>query len=555
MPVEPPNDVIAHHQRVEHDLRRKAETAQLLLDAARYLGETLEIERVYDRFHELLADAIQHDGVVVSSFDERESLIRCEYAWVEGKHVDPTTLPELKLSTAGGMQSEVIRTGKPLLENDVGGRVAGGEGTFYDVDREGTVRKLPDTGPTHVQAAMMVPVKDEGRVVGVVQLMSDERTYTDEDLELVEGLVGQMGAAVRMARVHAERRRAEAAEAAANAVAAERERAARVLEAVGDGIFYVRRNGVIRFWNRSAELILGLRSEDVLDRTAAEVVPGWQAIAEQVSITEDDSVPRASRVPVEVGGRELWLSFVAVGRPEGVVYAFRDLTAERELEQAKSDFIATVSHELRTPMTAVYGAARTLLRPDVDLSADQRGVLLEMIATQSERLAQITEEVLLASRLDRGEIAVEQHRVDVAELARRTVETMQAQIRVAVTLDVRGEAFATGDRDRIEQILINLLDNASKYSPSGGAITISVSETVARVRLAVTDEGVGIAQAEHQAIFEKFYRVDPHLTQTPGGTGLGLYISRELARRMGGEIGVESQPGSGSTFMLELPHS
>src|SRR2546429_8289187 len=179
MPVEPPNDVFAHHQRVEHDLRRKAETAQLLLDAARYLGETLEIERVYARFHELLADGIQHDGVVVSSFDERESLIRCEYAWVEGEHVDPATLPELKLSTAGGMQSEVIRTGKPLLENDVGGRVAGDDGgTFYDVDRGGAGRKLPDTGAAPLQAGMMVPINDEGRGVGVVQLMSDERAST-----------------------------------------------------------------------------------------------------------------------------------------------------------------------------------------------------------------------------------------------------------------------------------------------------------------------------------------------------------------------------------------
>jgi PAS domain S-box-containing protein len=556
MPVEPPNDVLAHHQRVEHDLRRKAETAQLLLDAARYLGETLEIERVYDRFHELLADAIQHDGVVVSSFDERERLIRCEYAWVEGQHVDPTTLPELKLSTAGGMQSEVIRTGRPLIENDVSGRVAGDEtGTFYDVDREGTVRKLPDTGPTHVQAAMMVPVKHEGRVVGVVQLMSDERTYTEEDLELVEGLVGQMGAAVRMARLHAERRRAEASEAAAKAVAAEREQAARLFEAVGDGIFYVRRDGIVRFWNRSAELIVGLRSEDVLDRAAAEVVPGWPAIVEQVSITEDDSLPRVARVPVEVSGRELWLSFVAVGRPEGVVYAFRDLTSERELERAKSDFIATVSHELRTPMTAVYGAARTLLRPDVDLSPERRSELLEMIATQSERLAQITEEVLLASRLDRGEIAVERDRIDVAEVARGTVETMQPQLGVPVTVEAPPAACATGDRDRIAQILINLLDNAGKYSPEGGGIRVSVTQDGDHVRLAVADEGVGIAPTEQEAIFEKFYRVDPHLTQTPGGTGLGLYICRELARRMDGEITVESEPGGGSTFVLELPHA
>jgi PAS domain S-box-containing protein len=361
-----------------------------------------------------------------------------------------------------------------------------------------------------------------------------------------------MGAAVRMARLHAERRRAEASEAAAKAVAAEREQAVRVLEAVGDGIFYVNRPGLIRFWNRSAELILGLRSEDVRNRAAAKVVPGWQAIADHVAISEGDEVPRVVRVPVEVGGRELWLSFVAVGRPEGVVYAFRDLTAERELERAKSDFIATVSHELRTPMTAVYGAAQTLLRTDVDLSQDRRDALLNMIATQSERLAQITEEVLLASRLDRDEIAVERDRVDVAELARGTVETMKPQLGVAVTVDAPAEAFAMGDRDRIEQILINLLDNAAKYSPSGDKIAVSVSQDAENVRLAVADEGVGIAPTEQQAIFEKFYRVDPELTQTPGGTGLGLYISRELARRMSGEIAVASEPGRGSTFVLEL---
>jgi PAS domain S-box-containing protein len=400
---------------------------------------------------------------------------------------------------------------------------------------------------------MMVPVKHEGRVVGVVQLMSDERTYTEEDLEVVEGLAGLMAGAVRMARLETERRRAEASEAAAQAVAAEREQAARLLGAVGDGIFYVRRDGVVRFWNRSAELITGLQSEDVRDRHAKEVVPGWEAITDQVAITEGDEVARVVRVPVEIGGRELWLSFVAVGRREGVVYAFRDMTAERELEQAKSDFIATVSHELRTPMTAVYGAARTLLRPELDISPDQSRELLEMIATQSERLAQITEEVLLASRLDRGEVTVERDHVDVAELARGTVDAMQPHLGVDVTLDAPQSAFATGDRDRIQQILINLLDNAAKFSPQGGGITVSVGQDADRVRLAVADEGVGIAPSEQQAIFEKFYRVDPHLTETPGGTGLGLYICGELAGRMDGNITVESEPGRGSTFALELP--
>jgi signal transduction histidine kinase len=552
----PTDDVRAHYLQVERDLRRRAEIAQLLLDAARSLTETLEIDRVYDRFHELLADVIPHDGVIVSSFDERESLITCEYASVEGNRIDPATLPPLTLSAGGGMQSEVIRTGKPLLANDVAERVQSSEGTFYDVDREGTVRKVPDLGPTRVQSAMMVPVKHEGRVVGVVQLMSEQGPYSRDDLEVVEGLVAQMSAAVRTARLHEERRRAEAAEAAARAAAEQREEAARLLEAVGDGVFYVSPEGIVRFWNRSAELVLGLSGDDVRERPAAEAVPGWQAIAEQVPVAEDDGVPQAVTLPIDVDRRELWLSFVAVRiSMGGVVYAFRDQTAEHKLDAAQSDFIATVSHELRTPMTAVYGAARTLLRSDVDLDADESRTLLEMIAIQSERLAQITEEVLLASRLDSGTVTVEQDQVDIAEITRETVAAMERHLGGRASFDLRLPAFeyVTGDHDRIRQIVTNLIDNAAKYSREGGRITVSVEKHDGHVRLSVADQGVGIPTAEQEAIFEKFYRVDPEQTQGGGGTGLGLYISRELARRMNGEIFVDSEPSQGSTFVLELP--
>ena len=528
--------------------------AELLLAAARYLNETLELQRVYERFHELLAEAVPHNGVIVSSFDPETGLISADYAWVDGDRLDPTILPPLPLNReGGGMQSKVIVSGRPLLVNDVPEQVKKPDGVYYDVDREGHVRKLPEEGPPGVQAALMLPIKHEGEVVGGVQLMDERATYDEDQLALAEGLVSLMAAAVRNARLHEHAQEQAARRAAAEATAAVGEQSARVLEAVGDGVLYVRDDGVIRFWNRAAELVTGRAREEVIDRHAADVFSGWAAITGEIPVSEGSEPARPVTLPVELEGHELWLSFVAVRTEHGVVYAFRDLTVDRGLEAAKSDFIATVSHELRTPMTAVLGAAKTLLREDIELTPERRQQLLEMIGAQGLRLTQITEEVLLASRLDRGEIAVEQDRVDVAELTRRTVETMQPHISVAVTLVAPAEAFATGDRDRIQQVLINLLDNAAKYSPSGGGITVSVNETAEHKELGVTDEGVGIAPAEQEAIFEKFYRVDPHLSQTPGGTGLGLYISRELAQRMSGEIAVESQLGSGSTFVLELP--
>jgi signal transduction histidine kinase len=533
------------------DLERRSEIARILLDAARRLGETLEPERVYDRFHELLGDVVPHDGIVVSSYEQTENLIRCEYAWVEGNHVDPATLPPLPLNReGGGMQSRVIVTGEPLIENDVRRRVQTAEGTFYNVDREGKLEKIPDAGPAGTSAAMMVPVKDEGHVVGVVQLMRDAGAYTPDDLELFEGLVGQMGVAVRNARLQKERRRLEAAEAAASARAAERERAARVLEVVGDGIFLVDGDGAVALWNRAAEAITGIAADAAHGKLVARVVPEWDSLAEQIPVGDEAHAARAVTLPVSLESRDLWLSFVAVRSADGVVYAFRDVTAERRLDEEKNDFVATISHELRTPMAAVYGAAQTLLRRDVDFTPAQSRELLEMIASQAARLSQITEEVLLTTRLDRGDVRVEQEPVDVVELVRATVLTLAPEPPIDIEIE-SGVPAASGDRDRIQQVLVNLIDNAMKYGEA--PIRVLIATANGSVRIVVADSGPGIAQIDRDRIFDKFYRSDPQLSRSPSGTGLGLYISRELAQRMGGRLDLRSEPGAGAAFVVELP--
>ena len=533
---------------------RGAEKAELLLSAARYLNETLELERVYDRFHQLLTDAVPHNGVIVSSFDAETQLISCDYAWVDGGKLDPAILPPLSLNREGGMQSRVIMSGEPLLQNDVPEQVKDPAGVYYDVDREGHMRKLPDEGPPGVQSALMVPVKHEGEVVGVVQLMHETARYDDEQLELAEGLVSLMAAAVRNARLHEEAQSEAAARARAEAMAAAREQAARVLEAVGDGVILVDPNGALRFWNRAAELVTGRSRDDVVGRQAGEVLTDWQKVAAEIPISDEPELASPVTLPVEVDGSELWLSFMAVRSPNGIVYTFRDLTGDRGLEAAKSDFIATLSHELRTPMTAVLGAAKTLLRDDIALSPERRHQLLEMIGAQGTRLTQITEEVLLANRLDRGDLRIDSERVDLSQLVSHAVETMRHDAPESISLSAaNGAAEAIGDRDRIEQVLVNLIDNAVKYSPDGGEVVVSTVAAAASVRVEVADQGIGIAPAEQEAVFEKFYRGDPQHRAVPGGTGLGLYICRELVQRMGGTIGVRSRAGEGSTFWFDLP--
>ena len=538
------------------DLERKARVAELLLGAARELGEDLEPERVYERFRELLVGVIPYDGLVISSYDPTEGLIRCDYVWNEGNVIDPSSLPPLPLNPEGGMQSRVIVSGKPFLFTDVPHEVRQRGGTYYNVDRQGKMEKIPDSGPSRTRSAMMVPISHDGDVVGVVQLMRDRGEYNGEEVELFEALVAQMAVAVRNTRLQRERRRLEAAEAAARAVAAEREQAARVLEAVGDGVFVLDADGVVQLWNRAAELMTGLAADRLRGTVLAAAIPEWPELSQRISIVQGDKVPRPTTVPVRLGERDLWLSFVAVQSAAGVIYAFRDLSEEVRLEEEKSDLVATISHELRTPMATVYGAATTLLHRDDELDREQRHKLLEMLAAEAKRLADITEEVLLTSQLDHGEVRVDQQPIEVGEVVQTTITTMESQLQ-AVTLDVeipRELPAAAGDADRLRQVLVNLLDNAVKYSDAD-RVRVGVEVADGQIFIAVGDEGRGIAMADRERIFEKFYRADPQLRHAPSGTGLGLYIARELTQRMGGSLAVTSEPGRGSTFTVALPRA
>ncbi len=204
-------------------------------------------------------------------------------------------------------------------------------------------------GPAGDGASVVLPLVVRERTLGRLIFAFGEsgRAYGHDDLSLLQELASRAAVAVDNARLYRD--------------AAERAQATRVLASVGDGVFLVDRGGIVRTWNRAAAAATGLPAEDVVDRRATDVIPGWAEIAPRISVSPASAAaPRAESLPLDLGTRELWLSIHGVAVPDGVVFAFRDLTEERALEQLRTEFVSTVSHELRTPLAAIYGAAMTL---------------------------------------------------------------------------------------------------------------------------------------------------------------------------------------------------
>ena len=336
----------------------------------------------------------------------------------------------------------------------------------------------------------------------------------------------------------------------------QRDQAARVLSHLGEGVFLVDSGGVIRVWNAAAETITGLAAEAMCGVEAEAALPGWGELVTRVPTSEADETYRPATIPLELDGRELWLSIAGVQFGDGTVYAFRDATSEHRLEAIRAEFVATVSHELRTPLAALHGAALTLTTRGNELPEETRGMLLAMIGKQSKRLATLVEDILLAGQLDSGSLRVEREPFNAAAVARAAVDearqraASKAMLRISTPEDL---PRVLGDEGRTHQVLANLIDNAVKYSPAGSRVDIDVQRERGRVRFSVRDRGPGIPRAEQEHVFEKFYRLDPDHRYGVSGSGLGLYICRQLVSSMQGRIWVEPAPRHGSIFAFELP--
>ena len=366
--------------------------------------------------------------------------------------------------------------------------------------------------------------------------MRKPRVWRQEEVEALEALATNAASALSNAELY-------------QRVAVEREQSVAILANIAEGVVAVDRDGNVVLWNAAAEEITGVPASEALGKTPA-------AVLQRELESETGGVNRLVSIPR--GGADVWLSLSEAvmrdptGTVAGRIFAFRDISAERGVEQMKSDFVSTVSVELRAPLTSIYGFAQTLLRGDIEFTDDERKTFLDFIARESERLTEIVDALLDVARLDTGDLRIALAPTDVASVVTEVIAGAEQGgngHRFVADLGSR-ELAAQADREKLRQVLDQLVSNAVKYSPSGGTVTVTARRRGDAVEVAVADEGAGIPAADRDRIFSKFYKAGDGK-----GTGLGLFIAQGLVREMGGRIWVDSEEGQGSRFTFELPLS
>lgn len=344
-----------------------------------------------------------------------------------------------------------------------------------------------------------------------------------------------------------------------------------ILEQMGDGVLMIEPNHQISFYNEEAQKILGFSEGELLEKEEHEVLnifnlKGGRLSGKEKCLTSEMAKPgvfsgevfietaNKGRLPVFLHARTIR---DVKGEVAGTIIIFRDITRELELERTRREFVAMASHELRTPLTGIRGFLDMILEGDVGEIGPQVREQLENAYESTERMIRLVEDLLSASRAERGKIEFRLQDVDLLPLVSEVVTDLsEAARRKRLSLEMRRPSKKLpqiwADREKLREILVNIVGNAIKFTDEGG-VTISFQTKGNNLVTSVKDTGIGIAKKDQPHIFKRFYTVETTLARERHGTGLGLYISKQLVEGMGGKIWLESELGKGSTLSFSLP--
>lgn len=439
--------------------------------------------------------------------------------------------------------------------------VAGSGNGTDDLLLTDKINEMATTLDRRLRQSLFLPLVIGGEAVGLLIVFRASLVHaTENDLQILQSFADQAAIAVHNAQLYAR-------------IDHERNRLSAILENSADGVMILDANLRIVGFNRALERMTGWLMGEALGRNQDEVI-SWKRLERsdlQSAMKEGWPFRFSPDAPTEtlyVEGDLIRRDGMTLGI--GITYAplltpdnhltniianVRDITNFRRAQEMQSEFISTVSHELKTPVALIKGYAGTLRREDVDWDMDVIRSSLEVIEDEADRLAELIENLLQASKLKAQRLRVDLGDAHLDRLAAQVVERFSTQTdKHKFVLDFPSDfPVVQADEARIRQVLDNLVNNAIKYSPEGGTITIGGQVDSKYVTIYVRDEGVGISQQDQERVFERFYRVDGALSRSTQGTGLGLYLSKAIVEAHGGSLHVKSKPGAGSTFYFTLP--
>ena len=438
----------------------------------------------------------------------------------------------------------------------------------------GTLRLLPPLGPMRrvsdtvrsttmavsIVAAVLAGIAGIGlastiaRPIARMNRMAGELARGNLDVGIEVASRGEIGELARSLNIMAASLKHTVTE-----LAAEKQRSSAVLMGMADGIVAVNVHGEVLLFNRAAEAMFGIPADAAVGKRAASlpnVREFWPLFQQCLQMgrplsVQVDARGRGSRV---LSVYICPLREIAAGEA-GAMAVFHDLTELRRAEEARRRFLADVSHEMRTPVAGIRGVAE-VLRSGAAEDPSARDRFLSALEREADRLSSLLDNLLELERIDAGQLSLRLEPVHLRALAEEIAEELAhrtAQKKLTLTVDVPDRMYVNADYVRIERVLLNLLDNAIKYSEEGGAVTISARQEGSRVRISVADTGIGIPEDDLPHVFDRFYRVDKARSRRMGGSGLGLAIVREIVEAHGGAVSAESKLGEGSVFSVELP--
>lgn len=326
-----------------------------------------------------------------------------------------------------------------------------------------------------------------------------------------------------------------------------------LLDTLNEGICMFDRQGRCLYVNCKGMEIVGKARDELLGKNMGGPFP--ERLGTRFYVEAQRAIEENHPIGIEIYDSltKRWLALRYYPSSEGLSILILDITERKEFEQRKDDFINMASHELKTPVTALKGLTQVLIEQLTQAAMTEAISLLTMIDAQIDRLTKLVDDLLNVSKIQAGHLAYDRSPVDVDALVRETTALLQTSTPTH-TLNVSGatQTVIIGDKDRLRQVIINLITNAIKYSPQANCIDILLSSTAESIHIAVRDYGIGIPKTAQQHIFDRFYRVD---NKTIPGLGMGLYIAHEIVQYHGGKLTVESEEGKGSTFVISLPIS